>query len=138
MNDPLEITPEQHALLCALLQRFLPAVTVLAYGSRVTGGARPYSDLDLVLFATPAQRPLLAELKEALEESNLPFLVELLVWQELPDSFQRTIAARHVVLQGGESDLLALRRDISAKGSRFDQEMCAVGLGTMGNGLAGA
>ncbi|MBF0309992.1 MAG: nucleotidyltransferase domain-containing protein [Magnetococcales bacterium] len=93
------ITPEQGATLQALLRRFLPGVTVWAYGSRVKGTARPYSDLDLVVFATSAQRSPVAELQEALEESNLPFPVDVLVWDDLPASFHRNIEERYIVLQ---------------------------------------
>ena len=95
----MNLTPDQHALLRAFLRRFIPGVAVWAYGSRVQGTARVNSDLDLVAFAPPAQRQRVTELKEALDESNLPFLVDLLVWDELPDHFHRTIAARYVVVQ---------------------------------------
>jgi predicted nucleotidyltransferase len=62
-----------------LLQQFLPAVGFWAFGSRVKTKARPSSDLDLVLFADPSQRPQVFALQEALEESNLPFKVDLLI-----------------------------------------------------------
>lgn len=104
MTPPLDITPEQHQLLLALLRRFLPDVIVWAYGSRVQGTARPYSDLDLVVFTTPEQRTLVTELKEALDKSNFPFLVDLLVWDELPKNFHRNITARYSVVQEGTKD----------------------------------
>ncbi|MBF0176779.1 MAG: nucleotidyltransferase domain-containing protein [Magnetococcales bacterium] len=100
MTDTLDITPQQRAMLLALLRHFIPGVTVWAHGSRVKGSARPYSDLDLVVFTHPGQRPLISELKEALDESNLPFLVDVLVWSELPERFQRTIEEKYVVVQG--------------------------------------
>jgi type I restriction enzyme S subunit len=37
-------------------------------------------------------------LKEALEESNLPFRVDLLVWDKLPENFQRNIEEGYMVL----------------------------------------
>ncbi|MBF0625652.1 MAG: nucleotidyltransferase domain-containing protein [Magnetococcales bacterium] len=103
MTSPLDITPEQRDLLLALLSRFISGVTVWAHGSRVKGNARPYSDLDLVVFTTPAQRSLVSELKEALDESNLPFLVDVLVWDDIPASFHRNINGKHVVVQEGSS-----------------------------------
>jgi predicted nucleotidyltransferase len=48
----------------------LPRVTVWACGSRFKGTARPNSDLDLVVFATPAQRPQVSELKDALDQNG--------------------------------------------------------------------
>ncbi|MEO5363414.1 MAG: nucleotidyltransferase domain-containing protein [Magnetococcus sp. DMHC-8] len=100
----MNITPDQREILIAMLRQFIPGVAVWAYGSRVKGTARPYSDLDLVVFATPEQRHLVLELKEALDESNIPFLVDLLIWDELPDEFHQSIDVLHVVLQDGECD----------------------------------
>ncbi|WP_148307620.1 nucleotidyltransferase family protein [endosymbiont of unidentified scaly snail isolate Monju] len=37
----------------------------------------PWSDLDLVVFAGPAQKNVVAELREAFEENELPFRVDL-------------------------------------------------------------
>ena len=59
--------------------------------SRVKGAARPNSDLDLVVFTTPAQRPQVSELKDALDDSNIPFRVDLHVWDELPERFHEII-----------------------------------------------
>ena len=98
MSPTLDITSAQHSLLLQLLQQFLPQVPVWAFGSRVTASARPYSDLDLVLFANPSQRPQVFALQEALEESNLPFRVDLLIWDELPDNFKTNIQNQYLEL----------------------------------------
>jgi len=99
MTDAIDLTKEQRTTLTALLRRFLPGVAVWAYGSRVKWTARPNSDLDLVAFATPAQRPQVAELKDALAESNLPFPVDLHVWDEVPERFREIIRKEYVVVQ---------------------------------------
>lgn len=98
MNPTLDISPAQHSLLLQLLQQFLPKVPVWAFGSRVTASARTYSDLDLVLFAKPAQKPQVFALQEALEESNLPFKVDLLIWDEIPDNFKTNIQNQYLEL----------------------------------------
>ncbi|MEO5368999.1 MAG: nucleotidyltransferase domain-containing protein [Magnetococcus sp. DMHC-1] len=97
----LDIKPEQMATLQSLLRRFLPGVTLWVYGSRVKGTARTYSDLDLVVFTSPDQRSLVLELKEALDESNLPFPADVLVWDDLPASFHRNIEEKYMVVQEG-------------------------------------
>jgi len=99
MTDAIDLTTEQRKTLITLLRRFLPGVAVWAYGSRVKWTARPNSDLDLVAFTTPAQRSQVPELKDALAESNLPFPVDLHVWDEVPERFREIIRNEYVVVQ---------------------------------------
>ncbi|WP_211234222.1 nucleotidyltransferase family protein [Aliagarivorans taiwanensis] len=96
----LDLSPAQLSELRSLLEQHLPSTEVWAYGSRIQGTARPTSDLDLVAFIERSQAPALEVLKEALEDSNLPFAVDLFAWHEVPESFQRNIQAQHCVLQG--------------------------------------
>ena len=56
------------------------------------------SDLDLVVFAAKEQSRQVSDLRESLEESDLPFRVDLFVWEELPDSFQKNIENFHAIL----------------------------------------
>ena len=99
MTSAIDITTEQRKTLLALLRQFVPGVEVWAYGSRVRWTARPDSDLDLVAFTTPAQRQWVVELKEAMDESDLPFLVDLHVWNEVPERFHEIIRREYVVLR---------------------------------------
>ncbi len=99
MTDAIDLTKEQRNQLTALLHRFLPGVAVWAYGSRVQWTARPNSDLDLVAFTTPAQRQQVSDLKDALAESNLPFPVDLHVWDDVPERFREIIGKEYVVVQ---------------------------------------
>ncbi len=102
MTPSLDITTAQRKTLLTLLRQFIPGVTVWAYGSRVKWTARPNSDLDLVAFTTPAQRQLVYVLKDALAEGNLPFPVDLHVWDEVPERFHKIIRNEYVVLQEAE------------------------------------
>ena len=103
MTSAIDITTEQKETLLAFFRRFIPGVAVWAYGSRVKGTARANSDLDLVAFTTPTQRPLVSELKDALTESNIPFLVDLHVWDEVPERFHEIIRKEYVVFQKAEA-----------------------------------
>ena len=98
MTPAIDITAEQRRTVLALLNRYLPDTTVWAYGSRVKWTSRPESDLDLVAFARPEQSAQVADLREAFEESNLPFRVDLFMWDEVPEGFRARIEAEHVVL----------------------------------------
>ena len=99
LNANVDLTAEQRGIILGLLRTHLPNVTVWAYGSRVRWNARPYSDLDLVAFTSPGQESQLANLKDAFEESPLPFEVDLLAWDNLPESFHRRIKQEYAVLQ---------------------------------------
>ena len=94
----VDITPDQRKILLDLLNDYLPDVTVWVYGSRIKGTARPRSDLDLAVFASAEQKRSVTALKEALEESQLPFRVDLFVWDEIPAQFRDNIQQAHVVL----------------------------------------
>ena len=98
MPPTLRISEKEKTLLLELLRRHLPGVDVWAYGSRVGGKSSPRSDLDLVVFASAEQSRQVGDLRESLEESDLPFRVDLFVWEELPESFQKNIEAFHTVL----------------------------------------
>ena len=99
----IDITPEERQTVLALLQRHLPGTAAWVYGSRAKWTSTPTSDLDLVVFATPEQRPQVGDLREALEESNLPFRVDLFVWDDVPESFRRSIEADKAPLVGQQA-----------------------------------
>ncbi len=98
----LDLSPRHLALLQDILASHVPEAEVWAYGSRVSGGAHEGSDLDLVL--RDARDPAQAiagwlELREALQDSKLPMLVEIHLWPQLPGSFQAEIERAYVVVQ---------------------------------------
>ncbi len=95
----IDITPKQQKILLSLFQTHLPNTLVWVYGSRITKHARPNSDLDLVAFPSPEQLTQVHELREAFDNSDLPFRVDLFVWDEVPKSFRKNIETAYVVLQ---------------------------------------
>ena len=94
----IDLTAGQRRTVLVLLNRYLPGTTVWAYGSRVKWTSHPASDLDLVVFAKPEQAARVTELREAFDESNLPFRVDLFVWDDVPESFRKRIETEHVTL----------------------------------------
>lgn len=101
------LPPEELRLVLDLTGKHLPGVEVWAYGSRVRGNPRRYSDLDLVAFTTPEQSAMAYGLREAFEESDLPIRVDLFVWDELPDSFRQQIERQYAILQPAGSSAAA-------------------------------
>ncbi|MCG6861794.1 MAG: nucleotidyltransferase domain-containing protein [Chromatiaceae bacterium] len=78
---------------------------VWAFRSRVTGKARRYSDLDLVVMGDRPLPPVsLHALKEAFEESDLSFRVDVLNWADTDSHFREIIAANRVPLQQADRD----------------------------------
>ena len=93
----LAFTSTELQIIRHLLKQYLPDTTVWVYGSRVNGNAQPASDLDLVAFTE--QSLAISELREAFEESNLPYRVDLFTWEQMPEIFKETIIKRYVVIQ---------------------------------------
>lgn len=52
----------------------------------------------MVVFAEAQQKLQIFCLKEAFEESDLPFRVDIFVWKDIPTQFQKNITQEHVVL----------------------------------------
>ena len=102
MTATILLEPRHRRMLEALLREHLPEVEVWAYGSRVNGDAHAGSDLDLVLRAPrlraiPAQT--FAAFRDALQDSAIPFLIEVRDWAHLPQRFQREIERNHITLR---------------------------------------
>lgn len=100
----IDLTSNQRAEVLVLLNRYIPDTEVWAYGSRVKFTAKPHSDLDLVVFASPEQSIAVYELREAFDVGYLPFRVDLFIWDELPEKFHNTIRMNRVVLRSGKTE----------------------------------
>ena len=101
MADRIHLQPRHRKALNSLLYEHLPGVEVWAYGSRVSGRSHDGSDLDLVLRGPDLEEiPVgqLGDFREAVRESNIPFIVEAHDWTRLPARFRREIERKHVVL----------------------------------------
>ena len=77
------------------LSRHVPDRDIRVMGSRASGRAKPFSDLDLVVMGDePLSLPARGELRDAFDESNLPFAVDLIEWASSSDAFRRVITER--------------------------------------------
>ena len=101
MSDGLELPAGYRAKVEAILALKAPGIEVWAYGSRVNGTSYDASDLDLALRSadlTPVSVSLLSELIDAIDESDLPVIVDLHDWSELPDSYREEVERGCVAL----------------------------------------
>lgn len=98
----LEVRQKDAEILMRLLAQHVSGAEVWSYGSRVKGSAHSSSDLDLVL-RNPADLSVpqigLAQLRDALAESDLPILVDVVDWARIPESFRREIEKEHHVMR---------------------------------------
>ena len=76
----------------------------------------------MVVFATPEQHRKVSDLREAFDESNLPFRVDLFVWDAVPKQFHKQIEADHVVLvEAEERGSISEWRETTLKTIGFDR-----------------
>ncbi|MCX6359334.1 MAG: nucleotidyltransferase domain-containing protein [Armatimonadetes bacterium] len=75
----LALAANDLALVRQILARHVAGTPVVAFGSRATGGARTWSDLDLMLLTqAPLSAPALADLREEFMESDLLISVDVI------------------------------------------------------------
>lgn len=94
----IDLAPNDLALIRRLLATYLPGVVAWAFGSRVEGRAKPFSDLDLALHLSPSTD--LEPLRSALEESDLPIRVDMAIYGDLPAGLREKVDRVHEVMQG--------------------------------------
>ena len=95
--------------LIAIFETAATPFEIWAYGSRVNGDAHDGSDLDLVVRTPNLQKlpiDVYLALKEKIQESNIPIVVELFDWARLPEIFHKNILAKHEVLYSNTAMIL--------------------------------
>jgi predicted nucleotidyltransferase len=94
--------PERYKnMLTQIFESAGQPIEIWAYGSRVNGDAHAGSDLDLVVLAgnhDPLPQRMVTGLQERIRESNIPILVELRDFHNLPERFKTNIESNHEVL----------------------------------------
>ena len=109
----IDLAPAQLELVQRLLRELVPQCEVRAFGSRVVGTAKPYSDLDLAVVGTSelaADR--IDALREAFQNSDLPIRVDVLDWWLVSERFRGVIARGFEVVQTGAGPLSRSSRHI--------------------------
>lgn len=96
----LDISSEHLAIVQQILRQLLPSCEVWAFGSRVKGAAKPFSDLDLVVMSQqPMSLTLVASLHEAFSQSDLPWKVDIVDWSTTSADFKAVIDQQKVKVQ---------------------------------------
>lgn len=88
----IDLSPAIRAQLLDILQRSLGNQAVLLVGSRARGPAKRFADIDLLLMnGQPLSPSVRANLRYELEESDIPFKVDLLEWADLTPAFRKRL-----------------------------------------------
>lgn len=96
----IDLKPNHLETVKRILAEHVPECEVRAFGSRATRTAKDYSDLDLAVVGVHVlDSDSLRRLKEAFEESDLPFRVDVLDWNAISESFREVIERKFEVLQ---------------------------------------
>ena len=100
----IDLMPEHAALIRSILQHYIPHRTVWAFGSRVNGKVKPFSDIDLAIMGQDSVSPeIRLHLQEAFNNALLPMKVDLVEFHTLPMSLQQNIQQHHAVFFKGEA-----------------------------------
>ena len=95
----IDLDADQLRMVKEIINCYIPNKKVWVYGSRITQEARDTSDLDLMVFDCSADE--IYDLKESLSESDVLVSVDVMDWENIPDSFKENIKRKYVVLQNG-------------------------------------
>ncbi len=68
---------------------------VFIFGSRAVGGERKFSDIDIGIEGKHSlDNYMISQLKEAFEESNIPYTVDIVDFSDITDQF-RNVVGKH-------------------------------------------
>jgi type I restriction enzyme S subunit len=96
----LDIEARHLEIVGEILREHVPRCRVWAFGSRATGKAKRFSDLDLAIECDqPISIDLGAALAEAFSESDLPWKVDIVDLSTVDPSFRELIERDRVVIQ---------------------------------------
>jgi predicted nucleotidyltransferase len=95
----IDLAPEYLNIIRDILNRFVPGMSVLVFGSRINGKAGKFSDVDLAINSQgklPANTIL--ELKEAFSESDLPIKVDVVDISDISKEFRDIIKKKYIAI----------------------------------------
>ena len=96
----IDVAKHELKTILDILNKHVNECEVRAFGSRVTWTNKDSSDLDLVVVCDKKlERGRIGKLREAFEESSLPFTVDVMDWHGITEEFQKNIEKSYYVLK---------------------------------------
>lgn len=98
--DHLRISEHELETVRGVLESEVSGISVIAFGSRVTGKSRPYSDLDLAIMSeSPLGLSKIASIKDAFDRCDLVWPVDVVDWSTTSERFRKIINDSYVRIQ---------------------------------------
>ena len=89
MNKSIQICSNHLDIITSIFKPY--NLDVYVFGSRAKENARKFSDIDL-LIKSEISDSALAEIKNKLEDSDIPIKCDVIVWDRIEDNFKKHIA----------------------------------------------
>jgi uncharacterized protein len=87
-----------------ILAEFVGGCEVRAFGSRINGASKEHSDLDLAVVGNgKLNRRTKMLLREAFEDSDLPFRVDVIDYNAVSNEFRSIIDKKYEILQKNDA-----------------------------------
>ncbi|MDR2830589.1 MAG: nucleotidyltransferase domain-containing protein [Methanobrevibacter sp.] len=95
----MQVSDCELKIITDIIKNHIQDYDVWIFGSRYDGTAKEYSDLDMVIVGEH-KLPLsqMADLRNAFQQSNLPFSVDILDWNKTSKEFQLVISKGYEVI----------------------------------------
>jgi len=87
----IAITDSERKLIESIIRSEITGCAALAFGSRVNGTHTASSDLDIAIIASDNHPVPIWDIKEQFMESDIPFKVDVLDYNQISDTFRRII-----------------------------------------------
>lgn len=88
----IAIEKEQLEIVRKILKKYVPKAEIRIFGSRYKHTNKEYSDIDIAIVQVDKiDIKLYSEMKEAFEESNLKYRVDLVEWNTISEEFKKII-----------------------------------------------
>lgn len=97
----IHLNPKDHKIIQDILHKY--PYQFYAYGSRVQGAHKKFSDLDICIMDDISDLDMFY-IKDDFEASNLPFKIDLKRWSDMSKDFQSIIQPDLVLLKGDSSE----------------------------------
>ncbi|MFA5478716.1 MAG: nucleotidyltransferase domain-containing protein [Candidatus Muiribacteriota bacterium] len=96
----IDLNGKQLEIINKILEKHLPKVKVVAFGSRVNNNSQKYSDIDLAIISEEKMTiEKMQKLKEEFEESELNIMVDIVEYNKVSESFKKNIDAKNIQIQ---------------------------------------